>query len=302
MKHFILSSRSAVVVLAMTCVVDLARSAEPSTAEEATIRTTAAAYLDVLNRGDYDSARTFWTENGNIIDETGHQTNVRDIQPPADGGVKNTNAPPLTDVRTSSIRFVTPDVAIEDGTSENPSRPNGASTSGRFSVVWVKQNGKWLIDSLRESAIANQSSASRIQDLAWIIGDWAEEGGDAAFQASFSWSPGNHFIVGEVRIEPRDQQSHVVTQRIAWDAAAGTIRSWNFDSDGGFSSGAWARDGDAWVVSTNGVLPDGKRTLGRRVFQRIDENSVLMESLGFQIDGQSVPDLRVKLVRSAAKK
>ena len=301
MKKFILFGPSAVVVVAMIGVVEMANSAEPSTAEEATIRTTAAAFLDVLNRGDYDAARKFWTEDGNIIDETGHQTNVRDIQRPADGGAKNTNAPPLADVRTSSIRFVTPDVAIEDGTSENASGPSGAPISGRFSVVWVKQNGKWLIDSLREAAIADQSSASRIQDLAWIIGDWAEEG-DAAFQASFSWSPGNHFIVGEVRIEPRDQTAHVVTQRIAWDAAAGTIRSWNFDSDGGFSTGAWARDGDAWVVSTSGVLPDGKRTLGRRVFQRIDENSVLMESLGFQVDGQSVPDLRVKLVRKAAKK
>ena len=301
MKKFMLFGRSAVVVVVIACVVDLARSAEPSTADEPAIRTAAAAYLDTLNRGDYDAARKFWTENGNIIDESGHQTNVRDIERPANGGSTNVNTPPLVDVRSSSIRFVTPDVAIEDGTSEYASGPSGASTSGRYSVVWVKQNDKWLIDSLREAAIANQSSASRLQDLAWMIGDWVEEG-DAAFQASFSWSPGNHFIVGEVRIEPRDQQSHVVTQRIAWDAAAGGIRSWNFDSDGGFSAGDWARDGNAWVVSTSGVLPDGKRTLGRRVFQRINSESVLMESLGFQIDGQSVPDLRVKLVRKAAKK
>lgn len=31
------------------------------------------------------------------------------------------------------------------------------------------------------------------------------------------------------------------TQVIGWDPAAGTIRSWMFDSDGGFGEGTWSK-------------------------------------------------------------
>ncbi len=203
-------------------------------------------------------------------------------------------------MRTDSIRFVTPEVAIEDGTSESVAGPNGTVTRGRYSVVWVKRHGKWLIDSLREAAVPDQPASNRLPELAWMVGDWVEEGDATAFRASYRWSPGKHFIVGEIRIEPRDHPSHLVTQRIAWDAATGTIRSWNFDSDGGFSSGQWSREGDDWVVSSSGVLPDGSRTQGRRVFRQVGEQAVVMNSLACQIDGQAVPDLRVELVRDAA--
>ena len=276
-------------------------SAEPSSAQdEADIRQAAADYLDALRRGDFEAMRAHWTENGNIVDEAGRKTNVRDLQRPATASTGTSIAPPVLNVRTDSVRFVTPDVAIEDGSSQSALRPNGTTTNGRYSVVWVKRDGKWLIDSVREAAIADQPPANRLQSLAWVIGNWVEQGDTAAFQASFEWSPGDHFIVGQIRIEPRDQEAHVVSQRIGWDAATGTIRSWNFDSHGGYSTGVWARDGEAWVISTSGVLPDGKRTLGRRVFHRIDDESLLMESLGFQVDGESVPDLRVKLNRKSA--
>ena len=73
----------------------------------------------------------------------------------------------------------------------------------------------------------------------------------------------------------------------------------HIDSHGGISEGDWNRDGDRWIVSSTGVLPDGKRTRGLRVFNRIDADSVLWESLEFQVDGELVPDLRVKLVRKS---
>lgn len=299
MKKVCLRRSTAVVVAALFCTANFSVAAD-SAADEAAIRKAAAEYLNAVQRGDFAAMKSHWTKDGNIIDESGQKTNVADVKPPASGGAADNAAEPQLNVQTDSIRFLTPSVAIEDGTSESGSPANGSPTRGRYSVVWVKRDGKWLIDSLREAAIADASTQNALQSLDWLVGSWVEADDANAFLATFKWSPGNHYLIGEIRITPRDQEPHVVNQRIAWDAAAETIRSWNFDSDGGFSMAVWSRDGNRWVVSASGVLPDGQRTLGRRVFQRIDDQSLLMESLGFQVDGMSVPDLRVKLIRKPA--
>jgi ketosteroid isomerase-like protein len=277
----------------------VAQAAEPAAAEreKSAIRATAAAYLEAVNRGDVDAIRSFWTADGNLVDESGRSTSISDLQPSDDPKPAVPNNPLKLNARTDSIRLITPTVAIEDGTSELDSATSGQATGGRYSVVWVRQDGKWLIDAVREAAIANPAAANQLSQLDWMIGQWAEEGETAAFSVSFQWSANKNFIVGEMRIQPRENDPHVITQRIGWDAAIGKLRSWNFDSEGGFSEGVWTAEGAAWSVATTGILPDGKRTRGRRVVQRIGENAVLLDSVEFQIDGEPVPDLRIKLTR-----
>ncbi len=292
---------SVAVLVAAFAGVSICQAQRPSTAgEEAAIRKAGAAYLEAVNRGDLNAIKALWTTDGNLIDESGQSTNAQQMQRPASAGSEPARVPVELNTRTDSIRFVTPDVAIEDGTSELASAPQGTATKGRYSVVWVKRDGKWLIDAVREAAIADPApSQNRLQQLDWLIGSWAEENAETAFEVSFAWSSDEDFILGQVRVQPRGQQPHMVTQRIGWDAAMGKLRSWNFDSDGGFSEAVWTRDGDLWNISTTGVLPDGKRTQGRRTLQRLDDESLLMESVGFQVDGEIVPDLRVKLVRKS---
>ncbi len=48
-----------------------------------------------------------------------------------------------------------------------------------------------------------------------------------------------------------------VNQRIGWDPAAKQIRSWEFDSQGGFGEGKWGGDGDRWVIKHTATRPDG---------------------------------------------
>src|SRR5262249_36051651 len=47
------------------------------------------------------------------------------------------------------------------------------------------------------------------------------------------------------------------TQRIGWDPAAGKIRSWLFDADGGFAEGIWTLVDDGVVIKSASVNPDG---------------------------------------------
>ena len=56
------------------------------------------------------------------------------------------------------------------------------------------------------------------------------------------------------------------TQVIGWDPAAGTIRSWMFDSDGGFGEGIWSKKDNSWIVKFSQVLPDGRKASATNIY------------------------------------
>ena len=48
------------------------------------------------------------------------------------------------------------------------------------------------------------------------------------------------------------------SQRIGWDPSAKRLRSWVFDSEGGFGEGVWSKSGNQWIAKMTGVTSDGK--------------------------------------------
>ena len=49
---------------------------------------------------------------------------------------------------------------------------------------------------------------------------------------------------------------------IGKDNAKGVIRSWVFQSDGGFGDGVWTREGKKWSIDVHGVRADGSKLSG----------------------------------------
>src|SRR5262249_47484953 len=92
-----------------------------------------------------------------------------------------------------------------------------------------------------------------------------------------------------------------VIQRIAWDPVNGMVRSWVFDSTGGFGEGYWQRDGNKWVVGFSTILADGGAGGATNVYEVKDDNTFLYRSVDRDIDGQPVADVESKFVRKAAK-
>ena len=179
--------------------------------------------------------------------------------------------------------------------------PPGGTALGRYTVVWVKRNGKWLIDAVREAAVADPSLRGRLEELSWMIGEWVEDGDAAAIQAACVWSPDKHFLLRESRIQPRGRDPHVVTQCIGWGSCRRPnslvgfrlrrrLRRKRLDPRGGALDREFHRC-TSWREA---------ETAGTTVYTRVDDNTLLVESLGFQVDGESMPDLRVKLVRKPA--
>jgi uncharacterized protein (TIGR02246 family) len=203
-----------------------------------------------------------------------------------------------------SVKFLRPDVAVVDGSLEFTSA-DGTRDTNRYAVVWVKSGGTWLISSARDLPAEVEDVPSlaypQLRSLEWLIGDWVDEGGKGAVQVKCRWATNKSFLVMEYEVKGEGADPMLVTQRIGWDPVNNRVRSWVFDSTGGFGEGYWQRDGNKWVVGATGVLADGGTGAATNVYQFKDENAFLYRSVDREVDGQPVADLDMKFVRKAAK-
>ena len=88
-----------------------------------------------------------------------------------------------------------------------------------------------------------------------------------------------------------------ILRQILRKPSTGNIRSWVFDSDGGWGSGVWKRQGDGWEVASNQVLADGRTATATNFYKKIDVDQFTWASRQRQIDGQDLPDTEEILVR-----
>ena len=87
-------------------------------------------------------------------------------------------------------------------------------------------------------------------------------------------------------------------QFVGWDPLAGQIRSWTFDSEGGFGEGLWIQDGDQWLVKASFVLADGSRASSLNVYTYVDDDTIRWQSTNREIAGELQPNIpQVTVVR-----
>ena len=96
-----------------------------------------------------------------------------------------------------------------------------------------------------------------LKDLEWLIGTWRMDMKDRDATTTYEWDDGKKFIRGRFSVEQGGKVTESGTQMIGKDNADGGIRSWVFQSDGGFGDGLWTRDGKKWTVDFEGF--DGRR-------------------------------------------
>lgn len=98
------------------------------------------------------------------------------------------------------------------------------------------------------------------------------------------------------------------TQRIGWDPRLKQIRSWVFDTGGGFSESLWSREDnrdnnggsrDRWVIKTSGVLKDGRSATATNILTRIDNDHAKWASVDRTAGGEVLADVEeITLVRT----
>jgi hypothetical protein len=81
------------------------------------------------------------------------------------------------------------------------------------------------------------------------------------------------------------------TQRIGWDPLAKKLRSWVFDSEGGFGEATWTRDANQWIIKASGVTNDGRAASATRIITRVNKHTMTWESRDREVDGERQPNL-----------
>ncbi len=161
-------------------------------------------------------------------------------------------------VAVDSIRVTGP-VAIEEGVRSTVTKDESTGARVRYTAVRTKVGNDWLIVSLQDAADdSGLTPHDLLEPLSFLVGEWVNEGSDAVVKISYRWSEDRNFLLGDYHVTRGGEVVMHSTQRIGWDPLAGKVRSWMFDSDGGFGEGHWTHVDGAWVVKSTAVLPDGQ--------------------------------------------
>jgi len=272
--------------------------------DEEAVRKVNADYADTLGKGDIEMAIAFWGPDADYIDESGKTTRGRD----AVGALLKKSLPDLKGCkfasRVHSIKFLRPEIALVDGTLECTAA-DGARDANRYAIVWTKSGDRWHISSARDlpetSVDVSTPAATELQPLAWLVGDWQEQGDKPGVHVTCRWAPNKSFLLMDYSVPRAGEEPMRVRQRVGWDPERGIIHSWVFDSTGGFGDADWERDGNRWMTMAEGVLPDGGRGASTNVYEFIDANTFVWRSTDREVDGQPMADCVVKFTRQMSK-
>src|SRR5262245_29254577 len=226
-------------------------------AEVAQIKAGDEAWVKAFDAGNADAVASAFLPKGELIDEEGvvyqGQAEIKELLTKfftKFPGAKLT-------LSIESIRLVGP-VAIEEGTRYTTTKEGQNRAQVRYIAVRTKTASGWQIASLRDFPDDPPPTANeRLAPVAFLVGDWVNEGTDGVVKISYRWAEDKNFILGDFLITRGGQVAMKSTQRIGWDPLAGKVRSWMFDSDGGYAEALWTQIEDAWVMKSSAVMPDG---------------------------------------------
>ena len=251
----------------------------------------AEEFTKAFDKGDAKALAEFWAPDGDYVDAAGHTLKGRKEIPAAFEKQFATAKGGKLHINTKSLRVIKDDLAIEDGTTEVTYPGDAPPTAARYTAVHVKQGGQWLLASVRDAAYEPPSHHEELSALDWLEGDWADEAekGETA-KASYTWAENDNFLVCSFVATLKDVPLAGGTQWIGWDAAAKTIRSWSFNSNGGFSEATWSHDGNKWSARSTATTHDGKKLTGTNVITKVDADHFTFQSTKRTLDGKDLPD------------
>ncbi len=272
-------------------------------ADEAAIRQLVANFAKAYNAGDAKAIAAQFIVGGEVTSGSGQRVQGRQAIEDLFSEIFKAHPKTHIDVETESIRFLGPGMAIEEGASTVKYDPAGSAESGQYLVEYVKQDGRWQVVSTRELDEAG-GGESALGQLDWLVGNWIDESPEALVKTSFRWTDNHLFLLGEFSVHIAGRPAMSGTHRIGWDPLAKQIRSWIFDSEGGFGEALWtasptdSSDGavDRWIVKMSGVTHDGRLGSATNIYTRLGDDRYSFESRDRVVGGipaQNLPEIIV---------
>jgi uncharacterized protein (TIGR02246 family) len=266
--------------------------ADRQAADEAAIRKAVGSYVAAFNRGDAKALAALWSPDAVYTNRlSGEQVVGRaEIEKQFAAILSEVKGAKL-EAKTESVRFVSPNVAVEQGTAK-VIRPDQTPEESDYTAVYVRRDGEWLLDRVSEEDVpVVPSHYEQLKDLEWMIGRWVDQDDDATVITECNWTRNNNFIVRSFTIQIRDRIDMAGMQIIGWDPSTKQIRSWVFDSGGGFGQATWKKKDNRWYIQQSGVLPDGRKSSAVNIVTRLDDKTCTLQSVNRTAGGELLPNI-----------
>jgi len=261
----------------------------------------ADAFVQAFNKADAKALAQFWTEKGEFTDAAGAKLTGRDAIEKSLRELFEDNKGIQLRIEVESMRFLTPEVAVEEGVSAIL-HPDGLPPSHtRYTNVHVKKDGKWLLDSVKTSPFTPPSNYGHLKMFEGLIGTWEDtnEQGEST-RITFEWTENQNFLLAHFNTSMKNVAVSGGTAWIGWDPTEKTVRTWMFEANGGFGQGIWTKADGKWTSKSTAVLPDGKKASLTNVVARIDANAISWEIKDRVVDGKPLPDLKPATMKRVA--
>ena len=243
-------------------------------------------YQEAYDRGDAKALASFYAEDVDYIDEDGAETKGRGEMEKLFTDYFQASPGGKITITVEEVKQLAPDVQVNRGVATVTAR-SGLTNSTRYVAVLAKRNDGWQICQLTETAAPAPAASSQLAALKWLIGNWENKDDDQTVESKIEWAGDNNFLVRTFKV--RGQAETDGWEIIGWDPDRQQIRSWIFDSNGGFGESSWAYDDGHWLIRASNVLPDGSRSTAENVLTKVDDNQFTWESQNRKLDGESQP-------------
>jgi uncharacterized protein (TIGR02246 family) len=258
--------------------------------DEKAIAALVASFTKAFNAGDPAAAAATYAEDALVVDEQGDRTEGRAAIKARLAASFASSPGTQISIQVDALRFLGPDAALEEGrTTITPAGSGGSPDVTRFTVVYIKKDGRWLQSAVRDELSPDLTPHDRLKELEWLVGDWVNESQDAVVRTTCKWSDDGNFLLRDFTMKTRGQTVLSGTQRIGWDPVRHQFRTWIFDSEGGFGEGYWTRDGDRWTIKAEGVRQDGRHASATNIITRLGKDRASWKSVDRTIGGVAVP-------------
>lgn len=268
-----------------------AAQAQESTATESPAAAVARAYQEAFNAGSADKLAALHTKDAEWVDSEGQIHAGREAIRALLAKAFAAQPGRTIDLAVEKTRAVGDDVIIENG-SATVTSPDGELSVSACTTVYAKDGDEWRIAQVTETAPdVAPSPASQLARLRWLEGTWRGENSKRPVTLKISEAQNGNFLTINYSFGDNGSDG-TSTEVVGYDAAEDRVRSWTFDSEGGFSEAAWQSDDSNWLLVSKSVNPDGTRGSSQlEIRPSADGKSFTAEGYNRESGGVPMPKL-----------
>jgi uncharacterized protein (TIGR02246 family) len=246
--------------------------------------------LQAFDKRDAAAMAAHWTAEGEFIRNDGEAIRgPAEIQKAYAEYFKTLIGKPKLEIQTDGLRFPSADTAVAEATVRLKNDEGEIVASSWRNTLLVRDGGQWKVAIVREwdRDIAEDET---LKELEWLLGTWQARTKDREVTTTYEWDENKAFLRGKYTVKEGGKVIESGLQMIGKDNNDGVIRSWVFQSDGGFGGGVWTRDGKKWSVDVQGVTPDGKELTATCIYIHVDPNTYTWQAVDQALDDEPIAD------------